>query len=84
MTTTPIDFTIIIGFRCTGKAVEFSFKLAKDFLSVRSLFEFLPVLEKYGGLPISYLMEDSFGELRNNYALSTKKRDPSCCFGDSI
>lgn len=60
---------MITRFRCTGEAVEFSSKLAEDFLNVRSLLGFPIVLEKYGRMPISYLMKYCFRVSRNNHIL---------------
>lgn len=49
--------------------MKFSFRLAKDFLNVRSLFGFPQVLEKYRGVPISYLMAYGFGTSWNDHVL---------------
>lgn len=71
---TPMDFTMITRFQGTEEAVEFSSKLANDFLSVRFILGFPLVLEKCGGLPIPKLMEHSFGTSRNNHLFILEQR----------
>lgn len=57
-----------------GALVEFSLELAKDGLSVQSLLGLPSILGKYGGMPISYLMEHGFKLLRSNYILIPKQK----------
>lgn len=74
MTITPINFTMITRFRCAGETIEFSSYLAKDFFSAWSLLGFPPILEKYGGVPISYFIKHSFRASKDNYILIPEQR----------
>lgn len=60
---------MIIGFCYKEVLVEFSPKLVGDGLGVKSLLRFLPILEKYRGLPFSYLIKYSFELLSVDHVL---------------